>query len=129
MNKEQRVQQIKDAIEHYAYRTSELCVKYEEIKTMVGGWHDFHQAVKMKVAKRIFDDFFEYSKELENDNDNFVKTYHSVNKEESDRKYRIHIFSKERTAQKRRAVWIFAGIFLQLPNDLGYCRIYRMPCK
>lgn len=119
----------RDRIEHYAYRTSDKCVKNEDIKTLVGGWHDWHPLILCKIAKRIFDSFVTVSKELEA-NQNKVETFHNVNFNDGETKeYRIHIFNLERHGTKRKSMWINAGIFLRLKNDLGYTRIFRMPCK
>lgn len=121
--------ELSDAVEHYAYRTSDKCVKNEQIKLMVGGLYDWHPATTFKVAKKIFDDFNNSSKQLE-ENKNKCETFHAVNKEEENyKKYRIHIFATVRTASRRRSVWIYSGILLSLPNKLGYCRVFRMPCK
>lgn len=118
-----------DAIEHYAYRTSLKCVKYEQINLMAGGLYDWHPATTFKMSKLIFNAFDESSKDLEGNKEK-CETFHAVNKdEEGSKKYRIHIFATVRTATRRRSVWIYAGILLTLPHKLGYCRVFRMPCK
>lgn len=115
-------------MEHYAFRTSQDCVKYEEIKLMVGGWHDSHPLILAKIAKKIFTKFVDECK-YEEDNDPKVTKFHSVNYDDGTKMYRIFVYTKERTENRRKAMHISAGIYLNLANDLGYTRIFRMPCK
>lgn len=118
-----------DRMEHYAYRTHNLCVKYEEIKTLVGGWHDWHPVILDKVAFRIYKSFLDSSKIFEEKNPK-LETFYSVTFDDGKNKqYRIHIFNLERVENKRKSMWINAGIYLKLPTKLGYTRIFRMPCK
>lgn len=130
MSTKLNVQEINDAIEHYAYKSSTKCVKYEEIKTLVGGLYDWHPVIKLSMAKQIYKGFYKYSKEIENEPESKFKTFHAFDKDvDGSKKYRIHIFSKERTNAKRKCVWLFAGLLLVLPNNLGYCRVFRLACK
>lgn len=115
--------------EHYAYRTNNFCVKNEEIKIIVGGWHDSHPVILDKIASGIYTSFLAVSKMIE-ESDAKVKTFHSkIYDDGESKKYRIHIFTRERTETKRKAMWINAGIYIKLKDKLGYTRIFRMPCK
>lgn len=116
-------------VEHYAYRTSQKCVKYEDIKVLVGGWHCWHPVILPKLAKKIYLQFVETSNELEQ-NKTKIETLKAVDKHDEDTMmYRIHIYNQNRTEKKRKAMWTYAGIYLKLRNDLGYTRIFKMPCK
>lgn len=118
-----------DRIEHYAYRTSQNCVKNEDIKTLVGGWHDWHPLILSQIAQRVFTSFVNVSKDVQKNNPK-VETFHAIDFDDGEfKQYRIHIFNMERVNNKRKAMWINAGICLKLKDKLGYVRIFRMPCK
>lgn len=52
-----------------------------------------------------------------------------MEKEDDAVKYRIHVFNRDRTPARRKAMWINAGILIMLSNNLGYARMFSMPCK
>lgn len=121
----------KDIIEYYAYRTSYMCVKLDDINQMVGGRYSFHPVIGEKVARFIYQRFVRHSKKIEkHEYDNVkVENIHCVDVENESSSYRIHIYNRNRTEERRKAMWIFCGIFLKLPNGLGYTRVFYMPCK
>lgn len=122
-----------DIIEHYAYRTSQSCVKLDAICQMVGGFYDHHSAVTYKTAKYIFDRFLRHSKRIQSNKYKNVKVenMHCFDHEEADgsKAYRIHIYNRNCTETRRKAMWIKAGILMKLPNDLAYAKVFYMPCK
>lgn len=119
-------------IEHYAYRTENKCVKLDHINQLLGGNYDWHPVIGVKTAKYIFDRFVGHSKRIER-HEYFnmkVENIHALDfNEDESKQYRVHIFNRGCTDKNQKAMWIFTGIFLKLPNDLGYVRVFYMPCK
>lgn len=124
-------QQKEDVIENYAYRTSKNCVKFDNVCQMVGGLYDWHPVIGYKIATFIFQRFQTFDKKIERNEVASVKVQ-SLKSSEFDEEgiqYRIHVFNKARTKDRRQAMWLHAGICLKLPNRLGYVRIFCFPCK
>lgn len=121
-----------DIIEHYAYRRSSNCIKFDTINQMIGGLYDHHPCVTYKTAVHIFDKFLSYSKKLQENKvpDLTVETLQVEETYENEKiKYRIHTYNRERCTTRRKALWLFAGILIKLPELLGYTRIFCFPCK
>lgn len=124
--------QKEDIIEHYAYRTSNNCVKFDKVNQLIGGLYDHHNAVQYRTAKFIFQRFVAISKKLELNKLPGIEIEHLKSEDYNDGdsiEYRIHIFNRDRCTTRRKAMWLSAGILIKLPNGLGYTRIFRMPCK
>lgn len=119
-------------IEHYAYCTSDKCVKLDAVNQLLGGLYDHHNAVLYRTAKYIFNSFVKVSHKLEKNELPTVKVDTIKSEDYDDEQsiqYRIHIFNRKRCTTRRKAMWLSAGILMKLPNGLGYTRIFRMPCK
>lgn len=124
-------EQKEDIEEHYAYKSSNKCVKYDEIKAMVGGVYDSHPVIGAKIALHIFSKFTKLTRKVEGNLHPEIKVENiaSFECDEECKKYRIFIFGRPRTATNRRQTWLKAGFFMSLGNKLGYTRIFSFPCK
>lgn len=125
------VRQKVNIIEHYAYRTSDKCVKLDTVNQMIGGLYDHHPCINYKTAKYIYDRFVAVDEKLENNSYETLKVENlQLEKYDGETlKFRIHTFNRDRCTTRRKALWLNAGILMQLPHGLGYCRVFRMPCK
>lgn len=120
-----------DIIDSYAYRTHKNCVKYDQINQLLGGWYDWHPCCTAKAAKYIYKDFKKWAYNHKN-KENVqlpVDTLDFVEYESENKQYIIQIVKTPEKRGDRSKVGINAGLLLLLPDNLGYVRIFSMPCK
>lgn len=120
-------------IEHYAFRSSDKCVKFEAIKQLLGGLYDWHPCTYENDAVSIFEYFECQSNNLIAGKKGYqkVETLHVYDYSDDTKKIKIkiHIFVQPRTHDDRRRLWMHAGILMKFPFKIGYCRAFLFPCE
>ena len=124
-------EEIRNAIEHYACRSSTKCVKLEDFRQLIGGSYTWNTCIDFTMASNIFKIFCNISSKVESEEGKYshCKTIKEANFSEGNVSYRIHIFSTKCTNAQKRHVCVHAGILLKFNFNVGYTRIYKMPCK
>ena len=115
----------------YAYVCQKIYIKFEEYQQLLGGNYSWHQCIPLDQLVQIYEEFEGISYKLFNGENPFkpVKTFHFVRNAHENLKYLIHIFkmTKERLQRSNMAVW--CGFFMEVTHNLGYVRIFNLPCK
>lgn len=123
---------LKDnVVEHYAFRSSENCIKFDALNELIGGIYDCHPCTYLNDVLAIYNKFTKLSDNLIAGAKGYrkVETCHHDTYADENKKYTIHIFVQPRTHDERRRLWFHAGILLNFPSKVGYCRIFCFPCK
>lgn len=116
-----------DVLEHYAVRTSDKCIKYDDLAELSGGLSSNRDYIEEKFANQIYTSCKkEWQRNLAN---NALITYQSKEVEKDKISYIAHNFKEPRGTETRPQIWLNTCFKMKYPKDVTYCRVFTFPCK
>lgn len=112
---------------HYAVRTSDNCIRFDDLAELMGGLYTRNDCTKLKYCETIYKRCRREWKE--NLQIPVIKTYYS--EEIIKEKYSciIHIYWEPKTEHRRERIRLETCFKMAFPHDIGFARVFSFPCK